>query len=159
MTRYLFYSVLLLFISCSGNNAGDSNTETGDLPDTAATLKGPPALPFIVSEADPDTIIANPAYHNEPVTVEGVIAALNAEYPAVRLEKQRQAGDTLFTTIRDALVLTDQMGTTGAGNYLAKAVVNLTSVAGIRYVSMDFEEGSHAGPGIYIREDFKRYFE
>jgi hypothetical protein len=51
------------------------------------------------------------------------------------------------------------MGTGGATFYLAETVINLTSVNNVRFVKIDFEEGSHASPDIWSKEDFSDYEE
>jgi hypothetical protein len=51
------------------------------------------------------------------------------------------------------------MGTSGAAQYLAEVIINLTSVNKIKYVKIDFDEGSHATPGIWSAKDFNYYKE
>jgi hypothetical protein len=92
-------------------------------------------------------------------TVDHVITALNASYPGILLEKISLGHDTLYTEIKDSRYLCEGMGTSGAGFYIADAVLNLTSADSVRFVKIDFEEGSHASPGIWRKEDFDEYKE
>ncbi|XZF15047.1 hypothetical protein ACTHGU_02850 [Chitinophagaceae bacterium MMS25-I14] len=61
----------------------------------------------------------------------------------------------MYTAIADSHILTQQMGSTGAAQYLAEAIINLTAVKGIDFVKIDFEEGDHAAPGIWSRKDYE----
>jgi len=63
-------------------------------------------------------------------------------------------GDTVDVEIVNALTLTQSMGTSGADEFMAEATFNLTEHAGIQFVNYLFEEGDHASPGRYSREDF-----
>lgn len=101
----------------------------------------------------------NPNLKEEYLNVDTLIRGLNQLHPAIKLEKVRFSNDTLFTRILDSEYLAERMGTSGAALYLAEVVINLTSVSKIRYVSMDFEEGSHASPGIWSAKDFLEYKE
>ena len=47
------------------------------------------------------------------------------------------------------------MGKTGADAFLAKATYTLTEHKRIAFVYFIFEEGDHAAPGKYSRENFK----
>jgi hypothetical protein len=61
-------------------------------------------------------------------------------------------GDTVDVEVVNAWTLTQSMGTSGAGQFIAEAVLTLTESPGIRYVNLIFEEGDHAAPGCYSRE-------
>ena len=65
--------------------------------------------------------------------------------------------------IKDAVVnvevindecLTQRMGTTGAEIFLVEATFTLTEYDNIKFVNFIFEEGDHAVPGLYSREDY-----
>ncbi|RYF84325.1 MAG: hypothetical protein EON98_09525 [Chitinophagaceae bacterium] len=80
-------------------------------------------------------------------------------YPNIRLEKVKQSNDTLYTQIKNANYLTEQMGSAGSEQYIAQAVLNLTSAPGVKYVRIDFEVGSHAMPDVWSKENFKDFKE
>ncbi|MEO5647409.1 MAG: hypothetical protein ABIQ56_03545 [Chitinophagaceae bacterium] len=105
------------------------------------------------------TISKNPEAINDSYTLDSVIVYLNNRYPRVIIEKLKKGHDTLYTTIRDSEALGEQMGTTGAGEYFATAVLNLTALPGVRYVKIDMKEHSHASPGIFTRNDFNDFRE
>lgn len=50
--------------------------------------------------------------------------------------------------------LTQRMGSAGANEFLATATFALTEYDNIKFVNFIFEEGDHAFPGLYSREDF-----
>lgn len=103
--------------------------------------------------------IRNTDYNPALATAENVIKGLNENYESVYLEEVKISNDTIYTAIKDATHLTEQMGTTGAEVYLADVVLNLTAVPGIKYVNIQLEEGSHMQPGVWSLADFTNYVE
>jgi hypothetical protein len=90
-------------------------------------------------------------------TPEELVEAIN-KYTGkeqVTLEYVKTSNDTVYVKIPDSAYLTQQMGTLGSHAYMATATYTLTEAKGINYVNFDFEEGDHAAPGAYKREDFK----
>ena len=83
-----------------------------------------------------------------------ILSMLNSIYPEVKLEVKRISNDTLYLKTKNSKYLTQQMGSTGAFNYLKEATYNLTEVNNIHYINFDFVEGDHAQPGTYSRSDF-----
>ncbi len=75
-----------------------------------------------------------------------------ANYPFARALKV--SFDTAFIDIDNSDYLTQQMGTTGADEYLTKLIFTLTELENINYVKLNFMEGDHALPGTYERTDF-----
>ena len=108
---------------------------------------------------DEKTIRKNPKLGDDVLSVDTLIIGLNEMYPKVRLEKVKQSNDTLYTHIQDADFLTEKMGSSGSEQYIAQAVLNLTSAKGVKFVKIDFEMGSHAMPDTWSRESFKDYKE
>lgn len=84
-----------------------------------------------------------------------VITYLNNNNPSIKLEFNKQSGDTLFLRIPDATFLTQQMGSSGPEVYMAEVVYNCTELPGIKFITLDFKEGDHAEPGTFNRESFK----
>jgi hypothetical protein len=64
---------------------------------------------------------------------------------------------TASVEIMNAEYLTQRMGSSGAQAYLASVTFTLTENPQIKKVNFIFEEGDHAMPGTYAREDFKNY--
>lgn len=91
------------------------------------------------------------------LTAEDAIQLVNKMYKdKVWMDFVGQNGDTLFVKIDTATVLTQQMGSAGAREYLALATFTLTEPEGIHLVSFDFKEGDHAYPGVYGRNYFRK---
>ncbi|HEY5369372.1 MAG TPA: hypothetical protein VIJ75_10295 [Hanamia sp.] len=89
-------------------------------------------------------------------SVAHVIQLLNQNFPDIRMELVKVSNDTAYVKIPDDKRLTQEIGNTGAENYLASATFTLTEMKNIRYVNILMEPGDHAEPGVYSREDFKR---
>ncbi len=83
-----------------------------------------------------------------------ILSMLNSIYPEVKLDVKRISNDTLYLKTKNSKFLTQQMGSTGAFNYLKEVTYNLTEVNNIHYVNFDFVEGDHAQPGTYSRSEF-----
>lgn len=92
----------------------------------------------------------------ESFTPNQLVVALNETYPEIQIKFQDISHDTMFVSIPNSKVLTEQMGSTGSYNYLATAVFNLTELKNVKYIHFDFKEGDHASPGTFTRKDFDR---
>ncbi|MFN2458648.1 MAG: hypothetical protein ABR502_10630, partial [Chitinophagaceae bacterium] len=99
----------------------------------------------------------NPAFKKEYMDADTLIKGLNELYPNIKLEKVRISGDTLFTEIKDSEYFGERIGSTGAASYLADVIINLTSINKIKYVKINFDEHSHASPGVWSLKDFSDY--
>lgn len=93
------------------------------------------------------------------LTADSLIKGLNELYENIVLEKVRISGDTIYTAIKDATYLSEQMGSSGAELYVADVVLNLTEVPGIKFVNIQMEEGSHMQPGVWSAGNFQKYIE
>ncbi|MEO6818785.1 MAG: hypothetical protein ABI266_02455 [Ginsengibacter sp.] len=91
----------------------------------------------------------------ETLTAEEITNELNKNFDDIPLQFVKTSHDTAFVKITDSQKFTNQIGSTGAYNYMATVVYNLTEIKNIRFVKFDFKEGDHALPGVFSREDFK----
>lgn len=71
-----------------------------------------------------------------------------------KLKFKGMEGDIIRVEVINDEYLTQQMGSTGAQEYLAAATFTLTEYAGVKAVLFIFEEGDHAAPGLYTRDGF-----
>ena len=158
MKILLFPVLLLLLFSCNSAKEEASTDENVVAEvDTVAVVKT--ESPLYIWSATPDyEKIKNPAAPGS-LPLDSLIKGLNVKYENVLLEKLKQSGDTLYTRIADSRYLGNQMGTTGAEIYLADVILNLTTVPGVNYVSIDMEEQSHTQAGVWNKEAFKNYKE
>ncbi len=90
------------------------------------------------------------------LTPQKLVEALNASYPEIQLELKKISNDTVFVAIPNSEYFSNQLGNTGAYNYLASTVYNLTELTNVKFVNFDFPRGDHASPGTYSRDNFKR---
>ena len=93
-------------------------------------------------------------YPEAQATAKEIVNGLNRTRSAASIEYVTQRGPIVFPGVKDAERLTQQMGTTGACQYLAGVVLSLTSLPGVEVVHFDFPAGDHASPGFYTRADF-----
>ncbi len=87
----------------------------------------------------------------DTLTAQMICSILNHTWPDIQVLVLKSSNDTLFVSIPQSDYLTQQMGTTGAMEYMVTATYSFTELKGIKYVSFDFNEGDHAVPGVYDR--------
>jgi len=85
-----------------------------------------------------------------------VIQLINENFPGIQMKLIKVSNDTVYVNIPDDKRLTQEIGNTGAENYMASATFTLTELKNIKYVNFALEPGDHAEPGVFSREDFKR---
>jgi hypothetical protein len=102
-----------------------------------------------------NTVLQQMPVNTSSVTSDQILHAANKKYPQVQLEWIKQDGNTAYLKINDASYLTQSMGSAGAEAYLSEITYSFTEIKGIKAVSLDFEEGDHASPGVFTRDQFK----
>jgi len=85
------------------------------------------------------------------LTPQMIVEIVNKNYPIVQIKYVKTSGDTVFVAIPNSMGLTQQMGSTGANEFMVCVTFTFTELKGIKHVSFDFEEGDHAVPGVYDR--------
>ena len=150
LTFFLFIATMAIFLSC--NNSADEEMVEED------TIEIAPEVYLWTAEMTEGKLTMT---KDRPAGLDSlapgpIVEFLNQTNPNIRLEFVRSSGDTVFVKIPDATYLTQQMGSTGPTFYLAGVTYNLTEVPGTNFVSLDFEEGDHASPGVWSRQDFDR---
>ncbi|MDQ3392711.1 MAG: hypothetical protein M3512_01150 [Bacteroidota bacterium] len=91
----------------------------------------------------------------EAISPEVVTFANNEHWKKVPVQVRKISNDTIYLKVDGGKVLTQEMGSAGAASYMATTTYNYTEIIGINYVNFIFEEGDHARPGTYQREDFE----
>lgn len=86
-----------------------------------------------------------------------LISILNKRKSDVKIQFVNIANDTLKIKIINDEVLTEKMGSSGAQCFLAETVFTLTENEKFRFVNVEMEYGSHAGPGVYDRQYFDEF--
>lgn len=169
--RTIFITVLVLLLLGVGcNRSGERNDTEQEKPDTNLTdsADAGSANTFVYTPTDAlweyqlDTITQDfkPVKLREveadSLTPEYIVAAVNNTWPNVQIDYQKTSGDTVYVDIPESSVLTQQMGTAGAKQFLVSTTYSFTEIAGVRYVAFDFEEGDHAVPGVYNRKSWDK---
>jgi hypothetical protein len=158
MKNILLLLLSTLVFSCSPKKE-DSEDEMEVIDSAITELVPEPDTELYVWRANSENQKLKNPKAGASFPVDSLIKGLNRYYPDIQLEKIRQGADTLYTAIKDSEFLTQRMGSTGAEVYIADVILNLTTVPGINYVSVDFAEGDHAQPGTWSKENFKKYKE
>lgn len=81
---------------------------------------------------------------------------INKTWPKVQIRVLKTSQDTLYLSIPNSTVLTQQMGTDGAKEFMLSTTYSFTELTWVKYVSFAFEEGDHAVPGVYSRRSWGR---
>lgn len=150
--------IAFVLVACGGNDTQSHDATTIDSTDVTNNNNEILDANYYWS-ADADSTGAIKIRKTRPISPDSLnynsmIAMINSIYPEVRLEAEKQQGDTLFIKIADSKFLTQGMGSAGAFHYLQEATYNLTEVKGIHYINFNFKEGDHATPGVYDRSRF-----
>lgn len=93
----------------------------------------------------------------DTMSVKNLIQLLNANYDSIHLDYITTSHDTIYVHIPHSEMLTERIGSSGAEMYMASTTWSLTELKGVKYVNYDFEEGDHASPGVYTRNNFKDF--
>ncbi len=114
---------------------------------------------YLVYEMDFDneTLNKNAEFNAANLQVDSIIKGLNYRFRDIPIEKTKFSGDTLYAKIANSKYLTEEAGSTGAAAFIAEVVVNITSVANINYVNLNFKQGDHASPGVYAKKDYQNF--
>jgi len=100
--------------------------------------------------------IKNRAVKASELTPENMVAFINSNKGGkeIHLELVKVSHDTIYVRIAESTFLTQQMGTTGADEYMSTTIFTLTELKNVEFVNFDFEIGDHASPGTYSRKYF-----
>jgi len=158
-----------LFISCNSSDTQtdseevvyDSVVDQPDAPENLDSNKTVTNIPSLwkveFKEKNKSEKLEKPSDENlKSLSPNELITALNQTYPDIHLDFKKVSHDTIYLEIPQSVRLTQQLGSTGAYNYLATTVYNLTELPNVKFVNLQFEQGDHATPGTYSRNDFKR---
>lgn len=115
-------------------------------------------MPFYILEYDEtameEVIKQQQIFPEDNRNIPFALEKLNLIYPDILLEFQEQRADTAYFIIKDANVLTQQMGSHGAQQYLIDITYTFTSILGVNGIYLEFKEGDHAEPGYYDRKSW-----
>lgn len=158
--------ILFAFVSCSSNSTEregdeveveDTVYESSNTPgsDSAIVIKNNPDIWSADFEATTNTYkIHKPANARlDTLSVQKLVSMVDAD--SIHVNYVKISHDTMYVVIPNSDYLTQRIGSTGAENFMATTTFTLTEMKGVKYVNYQFEEGDHASPGVYSRDDFK----
>jgi hypothetical protein len=168
LNLFLFPISLALSVACTNSEVPaenaveptESKDTTGEVSDVTDASSTDNAIPIWTHDYDKSLPQKNRRVDSDTLTAEGVVALINTTKGSntVRLELKKISKDTAYLKILNSHILTQQMGSTGADDYLSTATFTITELNSVTYVHYDFEPGDHALPGTYSRGYYiKRY--
>jgi hypothetical protein len=140
----------------SGQMVPDTLTETVQSPDSLQTVINASIIWSVEPGAEEKEKLRKPEHGRlDTFSTSRLVQLINKNYPDIELDLIRTSRDTIYVNIPDSKRLTQELGDSGAENYLASATFTLTEKKNIHYVNFVFKTGDHAEPGVYSRKDFK----
>lgn len=93
--------------------------------------------------------------NQDSLSLDYLIKLINLNWKnQVVIKYNHRSGDTLFIDIPNSTMLTQQMGTQGALEFMVSTTFTLTELKGVKNIYYAFEEGDHAVPGVYNRHSW-----
>lgn len=156
--------LLSFFIACNSNNDAKVETEQQEIVDTLSATASGDTTKTIVNHSmiwsvqpqsgNKEKLMA-PENKIDTLSSSRLVDLLNENYPDIHLDFIKISHDTVYVKIPDSKRLTQELGDTGADNYLAATTYTLTESKNIKFVNIAMKAGDHAEPGVYSRDDFK----
>lgn len=87
----------------------------------------------------------------DTLTVLKIREIINSTWPKVQIKYVATTHDTIHISIPESEVLTQQMGTAGADQFMISTTYSFTELPDVNYVKYEFDMGDHAIPGVYRR--------
>ncbi|CAN5557135.1 hypothetical protein BH11BAC3_BH11BAC3_42630 [soil metagenome] len=161
----LFFGLVILF-SCNTNNSDSATSEDDTTYLTPEVIEPTNEIPAVVNK-----MIWSSGYDSvqkkvilkqlrqvsqDTLSADKIISDINSSWVDVKLQLLKSSHDTLYVFIPESTTLTQNMGSSGAYNYIASVTYSLTELKGIKYVNYAFTEGDHLAPGTMKRSDFNK---
>lgn len=160
--NFVLPALMLLFLSITilSCNSGDKKVQPSDsdsLTIEETVVEQPDTVLFwtiddynkIKTQVYKDTV--------EITEPQSVVNGINSIYKDIPLVFVKQSNDTVYAKIDSAFTLTNDMGSSGAAEYLSTVVVNLTTLNNVNFVNLDFPRGSHASPGVFRKKNYENF--
>ncbi len=163
----LFISIAIcFFISCNSKENDKKEIEIKITPDSVSTAISADSTKTIVNRSMIWNVELQPGQKEKLRAPENskldtfssrhLIDLINANFQDIHLDLVKVSHDTIYVMIPNSKKLTQEIGNTGADNYLASTTFTLTELKDIKYVNIAMKAGDHAEPGVYSRADFKK---
>jgi hypothetical protein len=154
-----------LFVACNSNNDKKAETPQQEVVDTISVAHSADSAKTIINRSmiwsvepesgEKEKLKAPENAKLDTFSSEHLVKLINENFPDIHLDLIKVSHDTIYVKIPDSKRLTEEIGNTGADNYLASATFTLTELKNIKYVNIALKAGDHAEPGVYSRADFK----
>ena len=154
-----------LFVACNSNNDKKAEPNQQEVVDTVSVAHSEDSAKTIINRSmiwsvEPETgekekLKAPENAKLDTFSSEHLVKLINENFPDIHLDLVKVSHDTIYVNIPDSKRLTEEIGNTGADNYLASTTFTLTELKNIKYVNIELKAGDHAEPGVYSRADFK----
>jgi hypothetical protein len=152
------------FVACNSNDDKKIETVQQETVDTVSAMHPEDSARTIVNRTMIWTVepqsgekqkLQAPANKIDTFSSAHLVDLLNENFPDIHLDLIKVSHDTIYVKIPDSKKLTQEIGDTGADDYLAATTYTLTEPKNIKFVNIALKAGDHAEPGVYSREDFK----
>lgn len=162
-TKLISLSLLFLIISCNTEKDVDDVTSEPDLDsenNSQSSVVYDPSDAIWGYEYNEETEVFElkqlRSIDSNILSGESLEKIINTSWPRIELNFIKISNDTVYVSIPDSRVMTQQMGSAGAESFMVSTTFTFTELNGIHHVSFDFEEGDHAVPGVYDRNSWDR---
>lgn len=147
MRIYKIVFALCLLFSCSSENQENALEEQVGF-SASDTI--------IIWNCDADKQVRSRIFTSDAAiqNVQPLINGINSIYPEMTLRFLTISGDTLIVAMNEGKLLVNQMGSSGAEQYLSFAAMNLLEAKGIQFVQFSLPEGAHAKNSVWTKADF-----
>lgn len=155
----ILLSINIVIQSCNSNNA-DKKIQPSDsdsLTIEETIVEQPDTVLFWT--IDDYSKIKTQVYKDtlEITEPESVVNGINSIYKDIHLLFIKQSNDTVYAKIDSAFTFTNDMGSSGAAEYLSTVVINITTLKNVNFVNLDFPRGSHASPGVFSKKSYENF--
>lgn len=149
--RFIFVLFLFFYLSSCVSEQEEKSTQTPD-PDFVEEKSTEPLWEYDIEKDNP---VKKENTENGNRSIQTLLETVNLQYEdKVKLDYIRLGHDTLFLKIENADHLSRESGSLGAEAILSTIIFTLTESDSVNFVDLDFEEGDHAAPGTYTRDQF-----
>ncbi len=154
------WTLTVLVISCNQTDNSKMDSEKRDTivtptePDNSATIIKTDTISIWTYDYEKSSAIKNREIDADMLTPKKLVDFINVHKgrEKVHLDFVKVSHDTIFVRIKESTYLTQQMGTSGADDFMTTTTFTLTELKNIKFVTYAFEEGDHAVPGTYSRQ-------
>lgn len=150
MRNYSFLLACLFLFACKGKQIKQDATEAQQAADFSDSDT------IIVWNCDAEKETRSRIFQSDDSiqNILPLINGINSTYPEMQLRFDAVSKDTVLVEVIEGKLLVNQMGSSGAEQYLSFAAMNLLEAKGIRFVKFSLPEGAHAKTSVWNTSDF-----